>query len=81
LPWLEAACGGRQIKGSHDVESMRANLAADLKAESTDRPRRLGPVLFGAAAALLLAAGVLMWSRYGPAVFSDVVLAALAWCF
>jgi hypothetical protein len=60
---------------------MRADLAAELKTESTDRPRRLGPALFGAAALLLVAAGFLMWSRYGPAVFSDVVLAALAWCF
>lgn len=41
------------------------------------------PVLIIAAAAMLslAGAGLLLWWRYGAAVFSDTVLAALAWCF
>jgi hypothetical protein len=29
----------------------------------------------------LFAAGLLLWSERGAAVFNDTVLAALAWCF
>jgi hypothetical protein len=29
----------------------------------------------------LCAAGLLLWSERGAAVFTDTVLAALAWCF
>ena len=41
------------------------------------------PALLVAAMAglCLVAAGLLLWSRHGAAVFSDTVLAALAWCF
>lgn len=40
-----------------------------------------GRWLIGLAAAGLLAAGLALWSRHGDAVFTDVILAALAWCF
>ncbi len=33
------------------------------------------------AALCLVGAGVLLWRRHGAAVFSDTVMAALAWCF
>jgi hypothetical protein len=38
-------------------------------------------MLVGAAVGSLVLAGVVLWSHRGDAVFSDVVLAALAWCF
>ncbi len=40
-----------------------------------------GRILAGAAVASLVAAGLLLWSKTGPAVFGDMVLAAVAWCF
>ena len=46
-----------------------------------ERTSRSGWTLIAAAVALLVAAGLLLWSRHGAAVFSDTVLAALAWCF
>jgi hypothetical protein len=33
------------------------------------------------AIACLVGAGLLLWSRQGEAVFGDMVIAALAWCF
>jgi hypothetical protein len=44
-------------------------------------PRRGGLWLAAGAAGLLVAAGLLMWSRHGAAVFGEYALAALAWCF
>ena len=43
--------------------------------------RRLGMVLLIGTCATLVAAGGLLWSRHGAAVFSDMVVAAIAWCF
>jgi hypothetical protein len=45
------------------------------------RSRRLAFGIAVAAALCLVAAGLLLWSRHGAAVFSDTVMAALAWCF
>lgn len=42
---------------------------------------RAAVLLVGLAFAALAGAGLLLWSVQGPAVFNDVVLAALAWCF
>lgn len=42
---------------------------------------RAAALLAGLAVAALAGAGLLLWSAQGPAVFTDVVLAALAWCF
>ena len=36
-------------------------------------------VLFGVGC--LVASGLLLWARRGDAVFGDLVLTALAWCF
>ena len=57
--------------------------AASLHADEREafRPSRLGRVLVLASVACLVGAGLLLWARQGDAVFSDVVLAALAWCF
>jgi hypothetical protein len=38
-------------------------------------------VLLAAALGCAVAAGLLLWSRQGDAVFSDLVLTALSWCF
>ena len=47
-----------------------------------ERRSNRAALLVAAAAALCLAgAGLLLWARHGAAVFSDTVLAALAWCF
>jgi hypothetical protein len=40
-----------------------------------------GRTLAAAAVGCLLLAGILLWASRGEAIFSDVVLAALAWCF
>lgn len=45
------------------------------------RPSRPALILTAAAALCLVAAGLLLWGRHGGAVFGDVVLAGLAWCF
>jgi hypothetical protein len=47
-------------------------------ARRSSRPALLVSV---AAALCLIGAGLLLWWRHGAAVFSDTVLAALAWCF
>ncbi len=43
--------------------------------------RRAGVMLLAGAISCLVAAGGLLWWRYGGAVFNDMVLSALAWCF
>jgi len=42
---------------------------------------RTGLMLVLASVGLLVAAGLLLWARNGDAVFGDMILAALAWCF
>ena len=37
--------------------------------------------LVGGGIACLVGAGLLLWTYRGDAVFSDLVLTALAWCF
>jgi hypothetical protein len=41
----------------------------------------VGPVLVGGAVLSVTVAGLLLWSHRGGAVFSDMVIAAVAWCF
>jgi len=48
---------------------------------SADRARFSARVLVISAAALFVGAGGLLWWRHGAAVFSDMVLAGIAWCF
>jgi glucose dehydrogenase len=56
--------------------------AAERADEAEDgRGRRLALALGGGAFLCLAGAGLLLWSRQGSAVFADVVLAAVAWCF
>ena len=45
------------------------------------RAARPALLLVGGAAICLVGAGLLLWWHRGAAVFSDLVLAALAWCF
>jgi hypothetical protein len=42
---------------------------------------RSGRWLLGGAVLALLAAGLVLWSRDGEAVFAAYLLAAIAWCF
>ena len=52
--------------------------------ESVDQTRHVNrPALLVVAgsALCLVGAGLLLWSQHGPAVFSDMLVAALAWCF
>ena len=58
----------------------------DLAARSEEpavppRPTRTAPLLFAGAGLLFIAAGGLLWWRNGASVFTDMALAALAWCF
>ena len=49
--------------------------------QSSTHERRAGVALLVGAVLCLVASGGLMWWRYGGAVFSDMVLSGLAWCF
>jgi hypothetical protein len=62
---------------------MDAEFAKFPEAEPTDAPSgRVFVFAFGGASvALLLGAGCLLWWRHGDAVFSEIALAGLAWCF
>lgn len=62
---------------------VRSNADASRSESELDAPRlgRLGAWLLVASVAMLTSAGLLLWATQGPAVFSEVVLAALAWCF
>lgn len=57
------------------------SVAVERRSETDRRSPRLGFGLVAAGVACLIAAGGLLWWRRGEAVFGDVVLAALAWCF
>lgn len=62
------------------VQAMR--MAAEQSGFGPARRSNRPAFIIAAAAALsLVGAGLLLWSRHGAAVFSDTVLAALAWCF
>jgi hypothetical protein len=49
--------------------------------DAARRSSRPAVIVTVAAALCLIGAGLLLWSRHGDAVFSDIVLAGLAWCF
>jgi hypothetical protein len=49
--------------------------------DATPSGRTLALVLGGGALAMLLGAGGLLWWRHGDAVFTEIALAGLAWCF
>lgn len=49
--------------------------------QSTLLERRMGLALIAAAVLCLVAAGSLLWRHYGGAIFSDMVVTTLAWCF
>ena len=58
------------------------SMAAEQIGCASVRRRDCPALIVAAAAALcLVGAGLLLWWRHGAAVFSDTVLAALAWCF
>jgi hypothetical protein len=38
-------------------------------------------LLLGGAAAMMVAAGLVLWSVRGPVIFTDMLSAAIAWCF
>jgi hypothetical protein len=54
---------------------------ADARTDKTEGGRVFVVATLTGAAFLLLAAGGLLWARQGEAVFTDLVTAALAWCF
>ena len=54
---------------------------ADLPHTLDGRRGLAGRGLVAAAVVCLVAAGLVLWASRGDAVFTDVVLAALAWCF
>jgi hypothetical protein len=59
----------------------KVGVAAEQPTETDRRPPGLGLSLLVASAMCLVVAGGLLWWRRGDAVFSDMVLSALAWCF
>ncbi len=53
----------------------------DLKSSGETRANHGVRALIAAATGCLVVAGLLLWTSRGDAVFSDLVLAAVAWCF
>jgi hypothetical protein len=53
----------------------------DLQPSSEARSSFATRALVAAAIGSLVIAGLLLWTSRGDAVFSDMVLAAIAWCF
>jgi hypothetical protein len=49
--------------------------------QPTISERRTGLALIVAAVLCLVGSGGLLWWHYGGAIFNDMVLATLAWCF
>jgi hypothetical protein len=55
--------------------------ARPTEAEGDHRTSRSGTALWAGAAACLVAAGLVLWAVRGGAIFSEMVLSAVAWCF
>jgi hypothetical protein len=53
----------------------------DAAADAPPSGRVLALVLGCSSLAMLLAAGGLLWWRHGDAVFTEIALSGLAWCF
>jgi hypothetical protein len=67
---------------AHTLQDSRKRLSPMVDpASGIERTSRSGRLLVALAVAFLIAAGLLLWGHHGAAVFSDTVLAALAWCF
>jgi hypothetical protein len=49
--------------------------------QSSKQERQAGFGLIVGAVLCAIAAGGIMWWRYGGSVFNEMVLAGLAWCF
>jgi hypothetical protein len=76
--------GGRAsyIRGMQSKPGpMPIGIAARHDKTAEARPSRAGALLFGIGGLALVATGALLWWRNGAAIFTDTVLAALAWCF
>lgn len=58
-------------------------MSGEAGASRTDGPpvSAFGWAVLAAAVACLVGAGGLLWWRRGDAVFGDLVMAGLAWCF
>jgi hypothetical protein len=63
------------MSAAHDTSPTETSGTAGSRLPST------GSVIIGAGILCLVGAGLVLWAHQGDAVFSDVVLAALAWCF
>lgn len=49
--------------------------------QSSSMERRMGLALVAGAVLCLVATGGLLWWHHGGAIFNDMVVATLAWCF
>lgn len=77
--WRQAS---REGLGTRDLaKDFGMSVVTDPPELERTRSHRLGLGLIAGSVGLLVAAGLLLWHRHGAAVFSDTVLAALAWCF
>jgi hypothetical protein len=59
-------------------------MGSETERSGSDDERRsglAGRVLLILSIGSVVAGGLLLWNRQGKAVFSDMVLAAFAWCF
>jgi hypothetical protein len=76
---LAAALGGPILGLIEPRMPMPVEIAAGDKTQAP--PSRAGALLLGLGGLALVATGALLWWTNGAAVFTDSVLAALAWCF
>lgn len=54
---------------------------SDASARATSRTSRLGLAMVAAVSTVLVAATLVLWAVWGPAVFYEVILAGIAACF
>ncbi|GGK29024.1 hypothetical protein [Salinarimonas ramus] len=77
--WLLASPNGAILRNMSNRASPPA--AENATEPGAARISRAGVILLALGVASLAGAGLMMWAVQGPAVFNEVVLAALAWCF
>lgn len=64
-----------------DLEASQPSVGSDDEDSAAPGWGRLGMALWAGAGLCLLATGLVLWDARGAAVFTDVLSAAIAWCF
>ena len=72
---------GQSLWLSGRISPILLDMHTDLHQSDETRSSFAVRALAAATAACLVVGGLLLWASRGDAVFSDMVLAAIAWCF